>query len=276
MKFLNILILVLVTTLVNCKVIDKIQATIDALTEFNYQKNSKFVYDNLLNGFNNLKNEVTEKIGVNTEATENALSYMKGSETVKVSEFDNYYFFDGPGKEKAFIFYQGAMVDEKAYAEIMFKLAENGLDCFLMRMPYRLAFNDIHMADRVIKNYRKNYKEFYIGGHSLGGSIAAVYAYERKNEIKGIALMAAFSMFKLPDTMKAVSLIATNDKVLVWPLYNYYLKKLPKDYTEVKIEGGNHGHFGDYGEQFGDGEATISLQKQHDIIIDSILQKFGL
>eukprot|EP00833_Pecoramyces_ruminatium_P011458 jgi/Orpsp1_1/1185490/evm.model.c7180000094050.1 len=55
MKFLNILILVLVTTLVNCKVIDKIQATIDALTEFNYQKNSKFVYDNLLNGFNNLK-----------------------------------------------------------------------------------------------------------------------------------------------------------------------------------------------------------------------------
>lgn len=148
----------------------------------------------------------------------------------------------------------------KNYSEIMFKLSENGLDCFLMRMPYSLTFNDINMADKIIKKF-KNYKEFYISGHSLGGSIVAVYAFEHKKEIKGVALIAAFSIFKLPDNMKALSLVASNDKILEWPLYNYFLKNLRKGYTEVKIKWSNHGHFGNYGKQFGDDKATISVQE---------------
>ena len=37
---------------------------------------------------------------------------------------------------------------------------------------------------------------------------------------------------------------------------------LPENFTEVIIEGGSHAYFGMYGEQEGDGTASISAQSQ--------------
>ncbi len=37
---------------------------------------------------------------------------------------------------------------------------------------------------------------------------------------------------------------------------------MPSDYTEQVIDGGNHGHFGNYGHQKGDGRATVSTDEQ--------------
>ena len=51
--------------------------------------------------------------------------YLVSSETVKVDEIENYYFFDGPGDDTAVIFYPGAKVEPKSYASLLYKLAEN-------------------------------------------------------------------------------------------------------------------------------------------------------
>ena len=44
--------------------------------------------------------------------------------------------------------------------------------------------------------------------------------------------------------------------------YSDSLSNMPNDFTEIVIEGGNHAYFGAYGEQKGDGAATISQAEQ--------------
>lgn len=209
------------------------------------------------------------------QATDNALSYMISTTNVTVTEQDFGYYFNGPGNSKALIFYQGAKVDEKAYAEILFKLAEQGIDCFVVKMPIRMAILGMNKASKIIKRYRNTYTDWYIGGHSLGGAVAAMYAASNDDDIKGLVMLAAYSTRPLPEGMKVISLTASNDSVLNWNKYNNYLSNLPNDYVEVNIEGGNHAQFGDYGEQTGDGVATISLVEQHQVVINTILNEFN-
>jgi len=68
--------------------------------------------------------------------------------------------------------------------------------------------------------------------------MAAMYAADHANEIDGLAMLAAYSTKKLPNKMKVVSIVGTNDKILKWESYNKNLINLPENYTEVKIENG--------------------------------------
>ena len=56
--------------------------------------------------------------------------------------------------------------------------------------------------------------------------------------------------------------------------YEEYKKHLPSDYCEFVIEGGNHAGFGSYGEQAGDGKASISREEQwamtRDVIVSEV------
>lgn len=200
---------------------------------------------------------------------------MKSTDDVVVTAHKKYYSFRGHNNKKAFIFYPGALVDEQAYAEILYKLAENGMDSFVVKMPLRLAIYGFNNGNEVLKDYKNQYKEFYIGGHSMGGVASSFFAILHKKDIKGVALLGSFSILPIPKEMKVLSITATNDKVIKWDTYNKSLKNLPKDYIHVSIEGGNHGQFGDYGEQRNDGVATISNEKQHQIIIKAILDAFN-
>ncbi len=47
---------------------------------------------------------------------------------------------------------------------------------------------------------------------------------------------------------------------------------MPSDYSEVKINGGNHAQFGSYGVQKGDGAASISADEQWKITVDTVLK----
>lgn len=69
-------------------------------------------------------------LGINYHADEDALKYLKSTENVNVTETNTAWFFDGAGKEKALIFYPGGKVEETAYAPVLHKLAEKGVDCF--------------------------------------------------------------------------------------------------------------------------------------------------
>ena len=49
------------------------------------------------------------------------------------------YSFTKEGNEKALIFYAGAKVDELAYSPLMAKLADSGIDCYLVEIPFHMA-----------------------------------------------------------------------------------------------------------------------------------------
>ncbi|MBE5906564.1 MAG: alpha/beta hydrolase [Lachnospiraceae bacterium] len=195
---------------------------------------------------------------------------MESTKYVTVSREKDGYFFDGPGTEKAFIFYPGAKVDERAYAPMLHIMAEEGVDCFMVKMPLHMAFLGREKASGIMRHYA--YDEWFIGGHSLGGAMAAVYAADHSEDLTGVVLFASFATKTISDSLRLVSVVGTQDKVLNWDSYNANKKHWPKKASEVSVYGGNHAQFGSYGHQKGDGKAKIKPSEQVGLAADAALR----
>lgn len=198
---------------------------------------------------------------------------LASSDTVKVEEIKEGYFFDGKGEEEALIFYPGGKVEFTAYAPMLHGLAEQGIDCFLVKMPANLAVFGKDKADKMIEDY--NYHQWYMAGHSLGGAMAASYASEHLEDISGLVLLGAYAS---EDISKAnfpvLILYGSEDKIMNRENFQKYRSNLPENTTILELQGGNHGNFGNYGHQEGDGKASISSEEQQSLVIKSILKTF--
>lgn len=207
----------------------------------------------------------TAAVGIYTadyyRADEAATTVMK-NETL-VSIYDNTAVFYPEGETKTgLIFYPGGKVEYIAYAPLMQALAEEGILCLLPEMPLNLAVLDVHAADELREQF-ETVEKWYIGGHSLGGSMAASCASVHAGAYEGLILLAAYSTADLQETnLEILSLYGSCDGVLDMEKYEQYRPNLPMETIETVIEGGNHAQFGHYGSQDGDGEAVISVQEQ--------------
>lgn len=180
--------------------------------------------------------------------------------SVEIKEIDAGYFIDGPGKDTALIFYPGAKVDTAAYLPLMEKTASNGVDCYLLNVSMHMAIFDRNAADKVMGSC--DYETVLVGGHSMGGMIAAEYAVNHTDTVDGVVLLSSYALHQLSEPMRALSVYGTEDEVLGDDEYELEKTNFPPDTTEKVIEGGNHAQFGNYGEQSGDGKATISAEEQ--------------
>ena len=72
-----------------------------------------------------------------------------------------------------------------------------------------------------------------------------------------------------------LSVYGSEDGVLDMEKYEEAKDLLPEEHTEVIIAGGNHAQFGNYGEQDGDGIATISADEQQDATTNAIIEFIG-
>ena len=193
-------------------------------------------------------------------ADETALSALESDDKVTVTQTDFGWLFDGPSQNEALIFYPGAKVEATAYASLLNRIAAEGMDVFLVKMPFRLAFFGAGKATDLFSQYE--YNEWYIGGHSLGGAMAANYAAEHNEKLQGVILLAAYTTKPLDDDLKVISIYGSNDGVLNIEKLEESNKYLPGNAVTYVIEGGNHAQFGNYGEQSGDKEASISAEEQ--------------
>ena len=185
-------------------------------------------------------------------------------DSVQVSEFGDGLLLDGPGEDEALIFYPGAKVEYIAYAKLLEKLAEDGTDCFLVKMPCNFAFLGVNKATDIMAGHE--YKHWFVAGHSLGGAMAAIYASE--NDLDGLILLGAYTTKEIDEP--SLEIYGSEDGVLnMQKLQEGNALFLQKPQVEV-IKGGNHAQFGDYGEQKGDGEATISREKQQQITVEKM------
>ena len=131
-------------------------------------------------------------------------------------------------------------------------------------MPLNLAVFGANAAADVTAAY-PDIEHWAIGGHSLGGAMAAKYAFDNPGAMAGLVFWASYPAGSndLSGADIAVSSIygsndgvATPDQVLAAkPL-------LPANTAWVEITGGNHAQFGWYGPQEGDNPATISREEQ--------------
>ena len=207
-------------------------------------------------------------------ADRTAVMMLRTDEYAAVTSSQTGLLFDGPGEEDLLIFYPGAKVQETSYAPRLRQIAEGGMDVFLVRMPFRLAFFGTNKADEALQE-TADYANVYVGGHSLGGAMAANYAAGHAESLDGVILLAAYSTKPLPDSLPVLSVYGTEDGVLNRGNYEKNLANLP-NLQEVVIEGGNHAQFGSYGEQRGDGEASIDPGRQWNETAEAILEFAGI
>ena len=207
-------------------------------------------------------------------ADRTAVMMLRTDEYAAVTSSQTGLLFDGPGAEDLLIFYPGAKVQETAYAPLMRQIAEGGMDVFLVQMPFRLAFFGTNKADEALQE-TAGYANVYIGGHSLGGAMAANYAADHAESLDGVILLAAYSTKPLPDSLPVLSVYGTEDGVLNRKNYEKNLANAP-NLQEFVIEGGNHAQFGSYGEQRGDGKAEVIPETQQDRTAEAILKFAGI
>ncbi|GIO86825.1 hypothetical protein J25TS5_37570 [Paenibacillus faecis] len=171
---------------------------------------------------------------------------------------------ESPGSP-GLIFYPGGKVEAAAYAPLLQKLAQHGITCVLMEMPFNLAVLDANAADRAFAQLPQ-VKRWYIGGHSLGGAMAGSYAGAHADKLEGLILLGAYSAAALPEDLPTLAIYGSEDRVLD-------RSKLPvSPNTLLEIAGGNHAYFGDYGEQKGDGTAAISREEQQRQTAEAIVK----
>ena len=166
-------------------------------------------------------------------------------------------------KNVGFIFYPGAKVEASAYAPMAKEIAANGYPVVIAKMSFNLAILSPNRADRIISDHQ-DIDTWVIGGHSLGGVMASDYALQN-DEIKGLVLLASYPQAKTnlrDEPIKVLSLWGSNDKVADLHKVKEAKKVMPSDAEFIGIQGGNHGGFGDYGHQKGDGEPSITNQRQ--------------
>lgn len=160
------------------------------------------------------------------------------------------------------VFYPGGLVDHAAYAPLMRMLASRGVLCLLVQMPMDLAVLDADAAQGLQQRY-PGVERWLIGGHSLGGAMAADYAAKHPEEFDGVLLLGAYSAADLSDTdLSVLSVYGTQDGVLSREKYEACRRNYPAGFEEFVIEGGCHAYFGDYGFQKGDGTPSVSREMQ--------------
>ena len=168
------------------------------------------------------------------------------------------------------VFYPGGKVQPEAYAPLLYGCAERGIACILTKPLFNLAILSPDMAAGLQQGF-PGIDEWIIAGHSLGGVVACNYVAGHAGEFDGIVLLAAYPAVDLTGYDGAVlSIVGSEDQVLDRGKYEAARPELPADARETVIEGGNHGQFGDYGEQAGDGQAAISRAEQQRLTADAI------
>ena len=196
------------------------------------------------------------------EASPEALAALESDSNVLVTESDYITFMPANAKPtKAFIFYPGGHVDYRAYAAPLHKLAEQGYLAILLPVRLNLAFFEVNAADKAIPDFPE-IEDWVVGGHSLGGVAASLYAVKNDN-LDGVVYGASYpsdDSLKNSD-MEFTSIYGTLDMGGM-ESFDASRANLPADTTFVIIEGGNHSQFGNYGLQPGDHAATISWEEQ--------------
>lgn len=170
------------------------------------------------------------------------------------------------------VLYPGAKVEGAAYSYYAQQLMNEGVTVIIPAMRLNFALFSPNVAANYVEQFA-HVDRWVVGGHSLGGVAAAMYAAE--HEVDGLLLLASYPSdgTDLREvTFPVLSLCAEYDGLTTRDDIEASNERLPKHAMFVEIEGGNHAQFGMYGAQKGDGVATISAVAQQEAIVAYTLE----
>jgi len=181
-----------------------------------------------------------------------------------------------PGAEEpivGLILYPGGRVDPRAYAPTTWAIAAEGYLVVIVPMPLNLAFFGPNRAAEVLAAFPE-VELWAIGGHSLGGAMAARFVHRHPSAVQGLVLWASYPAAS--DDLSArdlavASIYGTRDGLATEEEIAASRPLLPAETRWVAIVGGNHAQFGWYGPQSGDNPATISREVQQREVVAATL-----
>jgi predicted esterase len=199
-----------------------------------------------------------------------AIDALESDAVVRVAD-DPWLTFTPPRSTPttAFIFYPGGRVDPRAYAPLMREIASNGYLVVVPEMPLNMAAFNPGIATEIIASY-PDVSHWVIGGHSVGGAMAARYTGNHADVIDGLVIWASYppnssdlSALDIP----VVSIYGSREQRVNDASVGARKHLLPDDTRYVRIEGGDHHQFGSYAVDPAAHRATISRESQHRQII---------
>lgn len=197
---------------------------------------------------------------------------LQSDEMVTVTT-EPYRAFSPTGQTPAtgFILYPGGLVPAEAYAPAARAIAAQGYLVVLPDMPLNLAVFSPNRAARIIAAYPM-IDHWAVGGHSLGGTMAAAFVSNNPQAADGLVFWASYpadSAALAGLDLAVTSIYGTNDGLTTAEDIERSRAMLPPQTVFVGIEGGNHTQFGYYGDglQAGDNPADISRAEQQAAIV---------
>jgi hypothetical protein len=204
-----------------------------------------------------------------------AYAALKSDSSVTVS-VGNWLVFTpvSSNASTGFIIYPGGRVDFRSYAPAAHAIAAEGYLVVIPLMPLNLAVFGVGTANDVIGHY-PNISSWAVGGHSLGGTMAAQFAFENPSKIRGLVLWAAYpasGTYLSKSNLLVTTIHGSNDGLVSTAQIDDSLKLLPPSTVRVEMAGGNHAQFGWYGDQAGDNAATITREAQQNLTVTATVQ----
>lgn len=193
-------------------------------------------------------------------ATDAALACLDEAGGPKVRSVDQTLCVETPGATTALAFYPGGKVQAEAYMPLLRRIARDGADCYLVKMPFNLAVFGVNRVEGVMAAHPHD--RWLLAGHSLGGAMAARWAAAHPGRLDGLVLLAAYPDRPLPEDLPVLVLYGSEDGVLNRSNLEKSASLLPPDVVVRQLPGGNHANFGSYGAQGGDGIATVTPEAQ--------------
>lgn len=177
--------------------------------------------------------------------------------------------------DTGFIFYPGGRIDPRGYSDLMRAVAEKGYLVVVPTMPINMAIFNSNIADEIIAAHPE-IAHWAIGGHSVGGTAAALYTSTHPKKIAGLAIWSSYpadnsdlSNLNIP----AILMYGGNETRVTDKSVGARKHLLPPDTQYIKIEGGDHHQFGTYQLTPKDENlATVSREEQHAQILTAIFE----
>ncbi|CAN5244180.1 hypothetical protein BH09ACT1_BH09ACT1_07380 [soil metagenome] len=196
-------------------------------------------------------------------AVQPALAAMRSSASVAVTENATQIVLTPTGSvdDVGLFFQPGAKVDARAYAAVLLPVAEAGHVVVIPKQPLGIAF----LSTGAFTSARGDFApvtRWVVGGHSLGGTVAAMtadsYCGSRSEPVVGLLLFASYPASDISKSLDCpvLSISGSRDGLSTPAKIRSTKRLLPEDAEYVTIRGAVHAYFGDYGTQSGDGQPT--------------------
>jgi pimeloyl-ACP methyl ester carboxylesterase len=195
-----------------------------------------------------------------------ALQALEGDDRVEVITEPWLTFTPAQGvPSTGFVFYPGGRIDPRGYAALMKAIAAEGYLVVVPRMPFNIAAFGPNVATKIVAAHPE-IRHWAIGGHSVGGAMAAWYTHRHRKEIDGLAIWASYP----PDNadlsglaIPVVSIYGSRETTVTDDSVAERQHLLPPDTRYVRIEGGDHHQFGSYDIDANERRATVDRASQH-------------